>query len=317
MVDLGGNLDVNLRASKVSENGQVLCETFDSVYFQGLVWSDATGLADLGSLDASFPLTIPNAMNSSGVVVGASRDRTGLLRAVAWTSETGMVELGAPGWSEALAVNDLGQVVGYGNSDAFVWDPEYGAIIITPPDARFAVATSVNNLGQVVGYAELSDRSTKAFMWSPDLGHVDLGMLAAQYPNSLALAINDSGHIVGQALGLAAEVKVRAFLWTPETGMQDVGESRQESWDGPLPETDLMINALGQIIGTYGDEQGLGDPRAFLWTESGQIYLDDDTEWIPQFKAANNRNQIVGSMSAEQQRLATLWEVKTSEPASK
>ena len=70
MVDLGEVQQVHTRAVQVNTSNKVLCETFDSYVFRAYVWSPEGGLKDVGALDSSSPLTVPQAMNEPGHVVG-------------------------------------------------------------------------------------------------------------------------------------------------------------------------------------------------------------------------------------------------------
>jgi probable HAF family extracellular repeat protein len=117
-----------------------------------------------------------------------------------------------------LAINDKGQVVG-GSGDcstfnlqflipihplhAVFWEkdgtpikiPEFGKAL---PDSLGNMALGINNSGQVVGFSTLSGGvNFHGFLWSRQTGRiVDLGA-AAGMPASSAIAINDSGVVVG------------------------------------------------------------------------------------------------------------------------
>ena len=186
MVDLGEAQQVHTRAVQINTSNKVLCKTFDSYVFQAYVWSPEGGLKDVGALDSSSPLTVPQAMNEPGHVVGSSRGSEGTLKAFVWTPETGIVEIEAPGWSEALDINDNDQVVGYSDNRAFIWSQQGGFLYIGPEDALFSAATSVNRFGQVVGWARYQEDQPRAFFWGPQEGLIDLGGLNPSFPLSMA-----------------------------------------------------------------------------------------------------------------------------------
>ncbi len=317
MIDLGNPLNTHTRAVKVNQAGHVLCETFNSNVFRGMVWTTTAGLVDIGSLDSRAPFTQVRAINQEGLVVGASRDKTGHLRAFVWSAASGMLDLGIPGDSEALAINDLGQVAGYTEeafstgvqTRAFFWDPVEGLRFIRTEGAPLSIATALNNNGQVVGYAEFEDGYPHAFLWSRDAGLVNLGMVGSDFPISLATAINDLGQVVGQSVSVAEPdqpQRVRAFRWTPAGGIKDIGVSSDDS--------PLAINAIGQIVGAYLEDSVDDRPSAILWTEAGQVELQDSNSTVI---ALNNRNQAVGSSLAnDQQRHAFLWEVRLKSAAT-
>src|SRR5436309_1136980 len=84
-------------------------------------WSPASGMFDLGTLGG--PDSMANGISNSGQVVGwslTSSDVNRFPHAFSWTQAGGMVDLGMLGGglnSAAFAVNDLGQVVGWTNTN--------------------------------------------------------------------------------------------------------------------------------------------------------------------------------------------------------
>ncbi len=316
MVDIGLPLAVHARSLALNEAGRVLIETFNSIVFKGLIWQPDIGLTDLGALDETFPFTRPAAMNEQGMVVGGSLDSSGRLRAFAWTLESGIFDLEAPGWGEATDVNDNGEVVGYSDDLAFLWSPQRGIERIGPVQATLSVATALNNRGEVVGFAEYENGISRAFLWTRDAGTIDLGTLGPGYPLSFALRINDRGVVVGHSLSMPKDGSppdVRAFRWTLAAGMENLGEAVQEFTDSKVPGNQLAINALGQVVGAYAQSQGEIDPLPLLWTEDGRVRLsvaDDPAEVSREALGVNNRNQIVGSsLKIDNRRVASLWEV--------
>ncbi len=300
---------MHTRAVQVNSSSQVLCETFDSYVFQAFVWSPEGGLEDVGALDSSSPLTVPQAMNQQGHVVGSSRGSGGTLRAFVWTPENGILEIEAPGWSEALDINDSDQVVGYSDNRAFTWSRWDGFQYIGPEEALFSAATSVNRSGQVVGWARYQEDQPRAFFWSSEEGLIDLGSLNLSFPLSMAYEISDRGVVVEHSLSMVGDgqdQEVRAFRWTPENGMEGLGRTPSDSR--------IALNALGQIVGTNLQASDVGNPLAYLWTEEGRVTLT--TAPAPSGRpsegvAINNYGQIAGNtLLAEDLTRAYLWEVR-------
>jgi probable HAF family extracellular repeat protein len=162
-----------------------------------------------------------------------------------------IVDLGTlgTGWSEANALNNLGQVVGYYGSNrsrAFYWDPASGMIDIgalsTGPNAFSTIAYGINDGGQVVGLSSApGDGFYHAFSWKSSTGMVDLGTLGGN--QSMAFGINNSGQIVGTSQN-SSNSKYTAVLW--QNGViQDVGQNGAS-------DVASAINDAGMIVGRSG-----------------------------------------------------------------
>ncbi len=105
------------------------------------------------------------------------------------------------GFSEAMAINNLGQVVGVsktsgGEDHAFLYSNGQMADLGTLPGTSGSFATGINGSAQVVGYCTLSNDAHQAFLYSAHTGMIDLGTLPG-YVDSVASGINDSGQVVG------------------------------------------------------------------------------------------------------------------------
>jgi probable HAF family extracellular repeat protein len=129
-------------------------------------------LTQLGTLiDNPVAVTVPLAINASGVVVGYADGATSQ-RAFAYSNGV-MRDLGVlagpegfPGWeySLALAINTAGDVVGESTGAAFLYHD--GAMVnlndrIAHDEGgwpRFHAATGINDRGQIVGQAYFGDR---------------------------------------------------------------------------------------------------------------------------------------------------------------
>lgn len=79
------------------------------------------------------------------------------------------------GQSLARSINDIGQVVGYNNDGAFVWDKSYGMqslFSLIPANTGWSClcdAYGINNLGQIVGIGKRSATGDQgvAFLLTP------------------------------------------------------------------------------------------------------------------------------------------------------
>jgi probable HAF family extracellular repeat protein len=136
-------------ASGVNDRGQVVgyYDTEDGS-FQAYLWSEKSGLEDLGEGFA-------NAINFAGNVAGSNSANHAFL----WTRQAGMKDLGTlPGddVSSAAAINFFGEVVGTSGSRAFLWTPYAGMLDLNkliPSGSGWALssATGINISGQIVG----------------------------------------------------------------------------------------------------------------------------------------------------------------------
>src|SRR5262245_58535821 len=120
--------------------------------------------------------------------------------------------------SEAVGINNPGQVVGELDAQAFLWTPDpngpgtvtlLGSLVppqpgVPPAESR---AEAINDSGDIVGSSDFIDSNgnkvRRAFLWRNgqmrELGTliIDPNVTGAFLGNSRALAINSQGSIVG------------------------------------------------------------------------------------------------------------------------
>src|SRR5581483_7914381 len=130
--------------------------------------------------------SVGTGINSSGQICGYLI-ANGYWQAFSSAGATNSVNLlpnafNANGPSNALALNDFSQVVGYagdsaGVGRAFLYDDIYGMQSIEGPlSGTYSQAQAINNNGQVVGYAT-GTAGNRAFAWDPVNGMQDLNSL--------------------------------------------------------------------------------------------------------------------------------------------
>ena len=274
MTDLfPGESGAALAAHAVNNLGQVAGTNHWSPTRGGLsgcFWDEGS-VTELGLNTAAYGI------NDSGQVVGCLINGTST--AFLWDPVGGMRDLGyipsvGTGWTEARAINNLAQVVGFDGvpgeiagfgGEAFLWQDGVGMRGLGSMIAGgMSRANGINNASQVVGVAQ-TQHGRAAFVWDSAAGMVDLGALGSTGEGtdlSEAFGINDVGQIVGKSNG-------RAFLWEGGhmedlTGLLDDSGSAWRELDCAYG-----INANGWIVGEgttwYTDAWGTHEvEHAFL-----------------------------------------------------
>jgi probable HAF family extracellular repeat protein len=206
-------------------------------------------------------------INASGKIVGVS-DRPFLYDTMTGTMlDLGTLVASDSGWvlSTATAINDRGQVAGWGTRDGytrtFLYTPDAGGggVFAEVPglhSSGHTIPRALNAAGQIVGNASVAGGGTHAFIFTPTADGASgtirgLGTFGGWYSD--AVAINDAGQVVGwaqPATGTTGQAR-HAFLYTPgengdqiqdlhgftgrdsqAVGITDDGHVIGDSWDG-------------------------------------------------------------------------------------
>lgn len=205
-----------------------------------------------------------------GCVMGCPRGRQCPQTPVRYT----VTDLGSFGGdrSNALAVNDMGQVVGLsempsGIAQGFLWDAQNGIMSLGSFN-QHSEAWDINELGQVVGETYTLGDVIHPFLWSPDAPNgttgtmYDLATLGGFEAG--AWQINDLGQVTGWS-DLPTPGVWHPFLWTPDSANGTSGDMADLGTLGGIGAETYAINDMGQTAG-YSIEPDQGFTRAVLWT---------------------------------------------------
>ncbi len=288
----------------LNANGQTAGYFFDSESAQRtFVW--AGGLAtDLGTLGGSF--SIPNALNSSGAVVGFSALLTDAEFHAFLATGTTLADLGTLGgfFSSATAISDTGHIVG--DSSVSLEGNEFHAYLLSPGGTMMDLGTlggssstayGVNNSGHVIGNSTVAgDSALHAFLYN-GLALLDLGTLGGA--SSSAVDINATSQVAGDSTTTSEQT--HAFLFTGGS-MVDLGTL------GGTYSSSVAINDAGVVVGnsTTMDD---GESHAFVYQNGSMLDLGSLGGGTSRATAINNRSQVVGnSVDANSFPRAFLWE---------
>ncbi|WP_440088695.1 hypothetical protein [Streptosporangium sp. LJ11] len=128
-------------------------------------------------------------------------------------------------WSESLAVNDRGQVVGHSSTradgfgtDGFFWSPQTG-IKLLPRLQGEARVTDINDSELIAGYFTCSTAPygpAGPAVWTGHEADPRLLPLLSGFSGARVIAVNDRGEMVGTAHSLNGGGPFTVVMWRPK-----------------------------------------------------------------------------------------------------
>ena len=259
------------RVTAINDNGVIAGfsehhSTSSGNFTHSYISDGNTPIQDIGTLGGVTTYSITGGINNSNQVVGfSSLDDNTMVHAYLWEEATGMRDIGAGNAvSGADDINNFGQVVGWSDKGAFIWEENKGVTYIANGNRAWAI----NDEGQV-----LVSGSSSAFIWEENKEVVDIGTLGGAY--SQAYGINNDGVVVGTSANTRG--RDTAFIWT-KGKISDLNQY-VDADSGWLLQYANDINESGQIVG-IGALNGvthafLLDPKWDAVVTSDKTYLSD------------------------------------------
>ena len=204
MQDLGTLGGPDSAANGINDAGQIVGSAYDAAFIQHAVIWGSGGHVDLGP-------GVAVAINNAGLVVGYITVGSHT-RAFYWTAADGtqLVPVPANADSQSIALSESGVILGVWSSNVndqtgFLYTPGQQRVDLPSlADTVLFQPAALNNLGHVVGRALDPNYNSVAFLYTPELGTVDLATVTSPPLNWWGMqpvSINDADQIVVNADG--------------------------------------------------------------------------------------------------------------------
>jgi len=306
--DIGGNFGPNERSEVVGVSttstpappGEDFCFSGFNVICLPFIWREGimSPLPTLGGNNG-----VAGAINNRGEIVGMAENTTpepncfNILqqtKPVLWKKgEIQELPTFPDTDGQAMAINDLGQIVGItggcqsGPTPALhglLWENDTVTDLGNLGGHTFTFPQDINNQGEVVGSSDLPGDTFPghAFPWTRNSGIQNLGTLPGDF-RSLAKGINDKGQIVGQSCDASGN-NCRAFLWQNGV-MTDLNTLVPGGGSTFFMFEAQAINSRGQFV-VIAFDANTGDCCAFLATPRNGGAANQNTVLAPRDQAS-------------------------------
>jgi probable HAF family extracellular repeat protein len=195
--------------------------------------------------------------------------------------------------TQVFGLNNAGTSVGIclSTAHACIWSADGTPQDLGSMGGSLSQGLAINNNGQIAGYIQTSSKDVRAFFWSPESGAQIIPSLGSGTSDE-AVALNDSGQVVGYSYIGPPTSAYHAFLWSQSSGIQDLGSLPNGTSTIPYD-----INAAGDVVGQVGFAGGT--IVGFLWTPTGGMEQIPGGPGFISYSALamNDSNQVIGQYS--------------------
>lgn len=200
-----------------------------------------------------------------------------------------ITDLGKLSGTETIAygINNVGQVVGESNSNAFLWNngtmTNLGSF-----GGSISRAFDLNDNGVIVGKSANASEVFRGFVWDSVNGMIDLGTLGGL--ESKASSINNSNEIAGMAYPSDPTESRHPAYWNADREISDLGTFGGN--EGSLE----RINNQGQAVGR-ARAISPSVSHAFIWDSvNGKQDLTPSSDFASFATGINELGQVVGAI---------------------
>jgi probable HAF family extracellular repeat protein len=251
-------------------------------------------------------------INNLGVIVGCSQasDTVSTTLGLSYVMHAFRVDqdqsqdIGVPNttWSEALAINDVGQIVGFNytiqnTTQMFLLDPQSGYVALPDFGGDTEYPIDINSEGQIL--IRSSNRQIEQY---GDYLYGTLDTLIYRNGSTTRLpgmgsdlvfgmAMNNRGQVTG-GFAVVPGQEEHAFVWDPVNGMIDLGHPGESSGATDINDRGVVVggvslgNSWSSEAFVYDQEHGRRRLIDLIPPDSGWMLLDATD--------INNRGQIIG-----------------------